>query len=141
MGRLTERMPNGNARCNYEDTGLSPERVTELAEAERDGRLIVLPQIKRNKTLYWIWGNEIMPVQYKGISNGHVNKKTKILSVIGKMETKKPRTFIHGHRSATIPAGSERFFKTEDLGETIFLTREEAEASLNNTLAPKADSP
>jgi len=27
----------------YRDTGLSPERVAELAEAEKDGRLVVLP--------------------------------------------------------------------------------------------------
>ncbi|MCL2563580.1 MAG: hypothetical protein FWE08_06055 [Oscillospiraceae bacterium] len=27
----------------YEDSGLTPERVAELAEAERDGRLVVLP--------------------------------------------------------------------------------------------------
>lgn len=27
----------------YEDTGLEPERVEELALAERDGRLVMLP--------------------------------------------------------------------------------------------------
>ncbi|MCL2216934.1 MAG: hypothetical protein FWB91_07945 [Defluviitaleaceae bacterium] len=33
------------ARCaEYEDSGLTPERVVELAQAECDGRLIALPE-------------------------------------------------------------------------------------------------
>lgn len=30
--------------ASYEDTGLTPERVAELAQAERAGRLVVLPE-------------------------------------------------------------------------------------------------
>ena len=37
---LTEAL---NRLAAYEDTGLAPERVTELARAEKDGRLVVLP--------------------------------------------------------------------------------------------------
>ena len=36
---LTEAL---NRLAAYEDTGLAPERVTELARAEKDGRLVVL---------------------------------------------------------------------------------------------------
>jgi len=39
----------------YEDTGLSPERVAELAEAEKDGRLFISP-VKEDDTAFILNG-------------------------------------------------------------------------------------
>lgn len=45
-------------KCSaYEDTGLEPERVAELAQAEKDGRLVVLP-CKVGDTIYVIPSSE-----------------------------------------------------------------------------------
>lgn len=134
----------------YEDTGLTPEEINELQEkhealldgannaygmyreykdAEEQGLLIKLPEIKLYKTLYWIWGNEIMPVKYMGIHHGCVDEFKKY-HVVCRMHTKKDRTFIHGKKSFTYKTGDERYFYVDDIGKTVFLTREEAEEAL-----------
>lgn len=38
------------------------EELKSYRSAKAAGQLISLPQIKKGRTLYWIWGNEIMPV-------------------------------------------------------------------------------
>lgn len=112
----------------YEDSGLSPEEVQELAKAKEEGRLVVLPNIKLYKTLYWIWGDEIMPVKYKGVHHGCIDEGK--YHVVCRMTTKKPRTFVHRKKEFTYPAGNERWFYADDIGKTVFLTREEAEKAL-----------
>lgn len=45
--------------ATYEDTGLEPKRVAELAQAEKDGRLVVLPCKPGDKVKVDVnsWGN------------------------------------------------------------------------------------
>lgn len=114
-------------------TGISFDRLRELAEADKDGRCAVLPNIPHNKTLYWVWGDEIMPVHYKGIRGGTVTKDGKY-RVSCNMTTKKPRSFAHTYRrkpyTNTVQAGNERMFYADDIGKIVFLTREAAEKAL-----------
>ena len=101
------------------------DRIEEICKAEKEGRLVVLPEIKINKTLYWIWGNEIMPVLYKGIRGGCIGEDKKY-HVSCNMITKKDRTFVHRGKSFTYKAGDKRCFYSDDIGKTVFLTREQA---------------
>ena len=55
----TREHKNGHHACmtklgEYENSGLSPERVMALAEAERDNRLVMLP-CKVGDTVYFVW--------------------------------------------------------------------------------------
>lgn len=109
----------------YEDSGLSPEQVQEFAKAKVEGRLVALPNIPKNKTLYWLWGSEIMPVRYRGINGGCVDKSG-AYHVTCNMITKKPRTFKHGKRDFTYPAGDKRMFYMEHIGKSVFFDRKAA---------------
>ena len=66
----------------YEDTGLTPERVAELAEAERDGRMVVLP-CKVGTPLYRVAGISGTTANVKIIREDfrllHYNMKTRRL--------------------------------------------------------------
>jgi hypothetical protein len=86
----------------YEDTGLSPEEVQELAKAKADGRLKILPAkpgdiIYRSEALQFCW-------------------------VITKVEIYEDEiVFIDD---------SDNIFRLDDIGKTVFLTCEEAEKAL-----------
>ena len=86
----------------YEDSGLSPEEVQELAKAKADGRLKILPAkpgdiIYRPEALQFCW-------------------------VITKVEIYEDEiVFIDD---------SDNIFRPYDIGKTVFLTREEAEKAL-----------
>jgi hypothetical protein len=108
--------------------GFDGSRLHQIIDADRDGRLIVLPSINLYKTLYWIWGDEIMPVKYMGLRYGTVAKGE--YHVVCRMITKKDRTFYHRGKLFTYKAGDELFFFTDDIGKTVFLTRKEAEKAL-----------
>lgn len=109
------------------------DRWQEYKKLEEQGRLLIVPDIKKNKTLYWIWGNEIMPVLFKRITSCVVDDMGNP-HVMCEMTTKKDRTFVHTCRRKyienTFKAGDKRYFYSEDIGKTIFFTREEAEAAL-----------
>lgn len=53
------------------------------------------------------------------------------------MRTKKDRTFVHTYRRKpiehTFKAGDIRYFYSDDIGKTVFLTRKEAEAALKKS--------
>ena len=153
--RLTKYLENGDVHYNhgeklvfntdilkklaaYEDLG-TVEELAELVAAKQDNRLAVLPDIKLYKTLYWIWGGEIMPVKYMGVRGGCVDSNGNY-HVNCRMKTLKDRTFLHSvHRKPrefSYKAGDERYFYADDLGKTIFLTREEAEAALSKEGVP-----
>jgi hypothetical protein len=111
------------------DKAAALNMLPELFQAAEDGKIVELPSIKLYKTLYWIWGDEIMPVKYMGIHHGTVDKTGKY-HVVCRMHIKKDRTFFHNKRSFTYEAGDERWFYADDIGKTVFLTREAAEAAL-----------
>lgn len=90
----------------YEDTGLSPEEVQELAKAKAAGRLKILPAkpgdiIYRPEALQFCW-------------------------VITKVE-------IYEEEIVFID-DSDNIFRPDDIGKTVFLTREEAEKALQEEL-------
>lgn len=112
----------------YEDTRLEPEvcaeykkfedecvskgvpfkRVVELLEAEKDGRLVVLP-CKVGDVVFGFHGEKtILPMVAKWI------------------ETNTDGWCIAAQYTPMAP----KFYRFSDFGKTVFLTREEAEAAL-----------
>lgn len=111
----------------YEDTGLTPEqcaeyakadrrdaeqegikRLRELAEADKEGRIVVLP-CKVGDVVYGFYGEKtILPMVAKWI------------------ETNTDGWCIAAQYTPMAP----RFYRFSDFGKTVFLTREEAEAAL-----------
>lgn len=124
----------------YEDTGLEPEEVLtakenaevacalnllkeyqsvgsvehfrELSQAERDGRLVVLPCKVGDKIFHLFYGEIQNLLVSNVIYRGHGGYSTNFLV-------------------ECIPF--HRFYWREEIGKTVFLTREEAEAALKNS--------
>jgi len=86
--------------------GVSVDRIGEICEAERDGRLVVLP-CKVGDTVWWLTGNRVVECRIHRIQ---INKHG--LYVVLKSGV------VHGA------------FHDNEIGKTVFLTREEAEAAL-----------
>jgi len=129
--------------CPCMNTQEAFQQAASYLRAIAAGKLIELLDIPLNKTLYWLWGNEIMPVRYKGINGGFVGKDKKF-HVTYRMATKKERSFPYTwHRKRginTIPAGNERFFCEGDMGKSIFVARKDAEAAKCALMDGKDDS-
>jgi hypothetical protein len=95
----------------YEDSGLSPEEVQELAKAKADGRLVELP-VKVGDTIWLAMCGQIREYIFMGI------------------------TQQYGYLPSLY--GRQRFGKYEDvgialvdsIGKTVFLSRETAEKAL-----------
>lgn len=110
----------------YEKTGLTPEeidmdheaaeqlrqlcrdydlgRLVNLAEADKDGRIVVLP-CKVGDTVYF--------------------------ALLGKIIGKQVFSIVSFSNSKRIYCGgTSEYFRPEDIGKTFFLTREEAEKAL-----------
>lgn len=109
------------------------EVVKRYEEMEENGQILIVPQIKKNKTIYWIWGDEIMPVLFKRITSCVVDNNGNP-HVMCEMITKKDRIFVHTYRRKpveyTFKAGDKRYFYSDDIGKTVFLTKEAAEKAL-----------
>ena len=120
--RYLEKIQNRLAA--YEDTGLEPEEIKnaldvndiipeinvtvdhirDLIQAEQDGLLVVLP-CKVGDTVYF--------------------------TLLGRIIEKPVFSIVSFSASARIYcAGTSEYFRPEDFGKTVFLTREEAEAAL-----------
>lgn len=129
----------------YEDTGLAPEeieaiicasrgdttvpnavsvfgvpleRVRELVEADREGRCVVLP-CKVGDTVYFVksafsWANT--PLEAKVINIHGVDRDGKVL-----------------YSAVTVHGNVGRWFGSDRIGKTVFLTLEEAEAAIGGT--------
>lgn len=123
----------------YEDTGLEPEavetvnlalcakhmvdletlnntpisRIVELAEADKDRRLVMLP-CKVGDTVYF--------------------------ALIGRIIEKQVFSIVSFSNSTRIYCGgTSEYFRPEDIGKTVFLTREEAEKALRGMEGKKDD--
>lgn len=92
----------------YEDTGLEPE---ELAQAEKEGRLVVLP-CKVGDKLY-------------DITLGEVREKT-VISLSMLLSKSVNHLVIHAENFRNAVTS----YELQDIGKTVFLTREAAEAAL-----------
>lgn len=88
----------------YENSGLSPEEVQELAKAKAEGRLVVLP-CKPGDTIY-------MPFCGRAIDY-----------IIDRWEIRQDDTYA-------ISRGGGRLCKADAIGKTVFLSPEEAEKAI-----------
>ena len=131
--RLTKRNSNGdvashvdpqkrhmlfvNRLAAYEDSGLSPEEVQKMALAKAEGRLVVLP-CKVGDIVYADCYGDIIGCEVHQIE----------------MRTGKPTQYIArgDDEGYGVP---EIDFVEDDIGKTVFLTREEAEKALQGRLA------
>lgn len=87
-----------------EFNGLPIDRLRELAEADKDGRLVVLP-CKVGDTVYF--------------------------ALLGRIVEKQVFSIVSFSNSTRIYCGgTSEYFRPEDIGKTFFLTREEAEKAL-----------
>lgn len=84
--------------------GIDVDRMKELAEADRDGRVVVLP-CKVGDTVYFDLLERIIEKQ--------------VFSIV---------SFSNSTRIYC--GGTSEYFRPEDIGKTFFLTREEAEKAL-----------
>ena len=121
--------------AHYEDTGLTPaevlsmhsewsammsvlnsigsyDRLRELAEADRDGRVLILP-CKVGNTVYFVNAKHILEFTVVG----YAVDETGISWVYSEHVDKTGHTY-------------ERTFIPDRIGKTTFLTREEAEKAL-----------
>jgi len=88
----------------YERFGVSAERLVELAKADREGRCVVLPCKFGNKVYFPLLGRIIEKTVY---------------SIV---------TFSNSQRIYC--DGTSEFFRPENFGKTVFLTRAAAEKAL-----------
>ena len=84
--------------------GVEPSRLREIAEADKDRRLVMLP-CKVGDTVYFALLGRIIEKQ--------------VLSIV---------SFSNSTRIYC--GGTSEYFRPEDIGKTFFLTREEAERAL-----------
>jgi hypothetical protein len=101
IGEVVDRL------AAYEDSGLSPEEVQELAKAKADGRLVVLPC--KVGTRVWVIGQDC--------------------DLCHDMYTEEPCLFGDCEYRKVI----ESVFlpsMTDEFGKTVFLTREDAEKAI-----------
>lgn len=91
------RLADLESICSY-------TRLRELAEADKDGRLVVLP-CKVGNTVYF--------------------------ALLGRIIEKQVFSIVSFSNSTRIYCGgTSEYFRPEDIGKTFFLTREEAEKAL-----------
>ena len=94
------RLADLESLCSY-------TRLRELAEADKDGRLVVLP-CKVGDTVYF--------------------------ALLGRIIEKQVFSIVSFSNSTRIYCGgTSEYFRPEDIGKTFFLTREEAEKALEAT--------
>lgn len=93
-----------NCSWEYVKNWLLDDRLRELDEADKDGRVVVLP-CKVGDTVYF--------------------------ALLGKIIEKQVFSIVAFSNSTRIYCGgTSEYFRPEDIGKTFFLTREEAEKAL-----------
>ena len=107
IAKIREDVENGYMKSAARRYGISVDRLRELAQADREGRCVVLPCKVEDDVYINILG------------------RTLPFTVISVSQMASTPTFKaqHGIRLVYI-------FKADDVGETVFLTRAEAEAAL-----------
>jgi len=124
--RDTREWKNGHNACmnrlaTYEDSGLTPEQVQELAKAKADGRLVVFP-CKTGDTVYVV----------SGCLFYHDETPYTPCEVVVFKQVKQRGVMMHLRPLCEEAAGTRyhRWFPLKSIGKTVFLTREEAEKAL-----------
>ena len=105
--------------------GVTPGRLRELAQAEKEGRLVVLPCkdwfeiVFGEQELFW------------GIDTDYIETPIREISV----DNAERFTWYDGWKTLVLRGNDENGldweFSPEDIGKTVFLTREAAEAALD----------
>jgi hypothetical protein len=118
FGSHETRLAIAKRLAAYEDSGLSPEQVRELAKAEAEGRLVVLP-CKVGDTVYWFWTDG------EGNPEGDIEEETVLCFYIDKDGVGIATKHYDGHIGCYVKDG-----ELVDGVRRIFLTREAAEKAL-----------
>ena len=104
--------------------GIAPDRLRELAQADREGRCVVLP-CKIGDTLYEI-------IRYRNSGIAEIVERT-VLSVEKFQDGGyiKMQRWVPCHDTGDIlKQRVDSWAKIEDFGKVVFLTRKDAEAAL-----------
>lgn len=107
----------------YEDTGLSPAEVAELAQAKADGRVVVLP-CKVGDTVY---------VDTRTFRYGEYAPKRHAEAVVTSVVFSSKRYIKFRIFSPYVNANKIFKYPLSSFGKTVFLTREEAEKALRES--------
>lgn len=118
----------------YKATGLAPERCAEFARADAEGRYIVMRDAEQEGVARLRELAEadkdgrlvVLPCKVGDVVYGFYGEKT-ILPMVAKwIETNTDGWCIAAQYTPMAP----RFYRFSDFGKTVFLTREEAEKAL-----------
>lgn len=104
VAKIREDVENGYMKSTARRYGISVARLRELAQADREGRCVVLPCKFGNKVYFPLLGRIIEKTVY---------------SIV---------TFSNSQRIYC--DGTSEFFRPENFGKTVFLTRAAAEKAL-----------
>ena len=92
--------------------GVEPSRLRKLAEADKDGRVVVLP-CKVGDTVYFVNAKQILE-----------------FAVVGYAVDETGISWVHSEHVDKIGNTNERTFSPDRFGKNTFFTREEAEKAL-----------
>jgi hypothetical protein len=95
-----------------EALGTTPERLRELAAADKEGRVVVLP-CKVGDTVYFVNAKQILE-----------------FAVVGYAVDETGISWVHSEHVDKTGHTNERTFSPDRFGKNTFLTREEAERAL-----------
>ena len=114
----------------YEDTGLTPERCAEFARADAEGRYIVMRDAEQEGVARI---RELAEADKDGrvvVLPCKVGD-TVYFDLLGRIIEKQVFSIVSFSNSTRIYCGgTSEYFRPEDIGKTFFLTREEAEKAL-----------
>ena len=114
----------------YEDTGLTPERCAEFARADAEGRYIVMRDAEQEGVARL---REIAEADKDGrvvVLPCKVGD-TVYFALLGRIIEKQVFSIVSFSNSTRIYCGgTSEYFRPEDIGKTFFLTREEAERAM-----------
>ena len=114
----------------YEDTRLTPERCAEFARADAEGRYIVMRDAEQEGVARL---REIAEADKDGSMVVLPCKvgDTVYFALLGRIIEKQVFSIVSFSKSTRIYCGgTSEYFRPEDIGKTFFLTREEAEKAL-----------
>lgn len=116
----------------YEETGLTPERCAEFARADAEGRYIVMRDAEQEGVARL---RELAEADKDGrlvVLPCKVGD-TVYFALLGRIIEKQVFSIVAFSNSTRIYCGgTSEYFRPEDIGKTFFLTREEAEAALES---------
>lgn len=114
----------------YEETGLTPERCAEFARADAEGRYIVMRDAEQEGVARLL---ELAEADKDGrlvVLPCKVGD-TVYFALLGRIIEKQVFSIVSFLNSTRIYCdGTSEYFRPEDIGKTFFLTRDEAEKAL-----------